>query len=318
MTSPVIEVKGLKTRFFTNTETIDAVNKVDFTVPHSSTFAIVGESGSGKSATALSIMRLIPKFSGKIIEGSVMFGGRDILTVSEKEMTNIRGKEIGMIFQEPMTSLNPVMRIGDQISEVAMFHDKLTKTQARDKTTEMLNTLGISSPKTRYAEYPHQMSGGMKQRIMIAMALICSPRLLIADEPTTALDVTTQATIIDLIKRLQMTLKMSIMFITHDLAIVAEIANYIAVMYAGRFVELCGVNTFFKEAGHPYSLELLESLSLEGKKRETNVSVLNDKRPQSGCAYRNRCAKAIDACRLEEPALDEISDGHFAACWAFK
>ena len=229
-------------------------------MPQCKTLAIVGESGSGKTAIALSIMRLNPKSTSKIIEGNAIFNNIDLFKISEQEMVKIRGKEISMIFQEPMTSLNPVMRIGDQIMETAMFHDGLNKRQARDKTVQLLKELGFSSPETSINEYPHQMSGGMKQRIMIAMAIICTPKLLIADEPTTSLDVTVQAMIIDLIKRLQITLKMSIIFITHDLAIVAEIADYVAVMYNGRIVEQADVKTFFRGASHPYSKELLQSV----------------------------------------------------------
>lgn len=255
----VIEITNLKTHFYTKSGVIKAVDGISFTVPQCKTLAIVGESGSGKSATALSIMRLNPGLTSKIIDGEAIFGNIDLFKISEKEMVKIRGKEISMIFQEPMTSLNPVMRIGDQIMETAMFHDGLNKRQARDKTVQLLNELGFSSPGTIINEYPHQMSGGMRQRIMIAIAIICAPKLLIADEPTTSLDVTIQAMIIDLIKRLQMTLKMSIIFITHDLAIVAEIADYVAVMYAGRIVEQADVKTFFRDTKHPYSKELLQS-----------------------------------------------------------
>ncbi|MGR3320216.1 MAG: ABC transporter ATP-binding protein, partial [Candidatus Anammoxibacter sp.] len=229
MSNNVIEVKDLKTYFSSNSGLIKAVDGISFNVPKGKTFAIVGESGSGKSVTALSIMRLIPKSPDMITEGKVMFGNIDLLKISEREMTNVRGREIGMVFQEPSTSLNPVMKIGDQVKEVVMIHNGLKKRQAKEKAVDMLGKLGIESPETIIDKYPHQMSGGMKQRIMIAMALICAPKLLIADEPTTSLDVTIQAVIIDIIKRLQTTLNMSIIFITHDLGVVAEVADYVAV-----------------------------------------------------------------------------------------
>ncbi len=259
----VIEIKNLETHFYTNTGTVKAIEDVSFVVPDGKTVAIVGESGSGKSATALSIMRLLPQLSSKTVNGEVLFGDIDLLKISEKEMINIRGRDIGMIFQEPMTSLNPVMKIGEQIMEVAITHNKLTKKQAKEKTIQLLKELGITSPGERINEYPHQMSGGMKQRIMIAIALICSPKLLIADEPTTSLDVTIQAVIIDLIKRLQKSLKMSIIFITHDLAVVAEIADFVAVMYKGKIVEHADVISFFKYTQHPYSKKLLNAVAFQ-------------------------------------------------------
>ncbi|MGR3180041.1 MAG: ABC transporter ATP-binding protein [Candidatus Anammoxibacter sp.] len=261
MSNNVIEVKDLKTYFSTNSGLIKAVDGISFDVPKGKTFAIVGESGSGKSVTALSIMRLIPKSKDIITTGKVMFGNIDLLKISEREMTNVRGKEIGMVFQEPSTSLNPVMKIGDQVGEVVMIHNGLKKRQAKEKAVDMLGKLGIVSPETIIDKYPHQMSGGMKQRIMIAMALICTPKLLIADEPTTSLDVTIQAVIIDIIKRLQTNLNMSIIFITHDLGVVAEVADYVAVMKNGKIVENTDVKTFFRNPKHPYSIELLKNSS---------------------------------------------------------
>lgn len=271
MSNNVIEVNNLKTYFSTNSGLIKAVDGVSFEAPQGKTLAIVGESGSGKSVTALSIMRLIPKSTDKTTTGSVLFGNKDLLKIPEREMANIRGKEISIIFQEPMTSLNPIMSIGDQIQEVAITHDRLKKSQAKEKTIDMLRELGITSPETVINKYPHQMSGGMRQRVMIAMALICTPKLLIADEPTTSLDVTIQALIIDIIKRLQMALKMSIIFISHDLGVVAEVADYVSVMYAGKIVEYTDVKTFFRNARHPYSLELLKSIrDTENKKCGNN------------------------------------------------
>ncbi|MGR3219989.1 MAG: ABC transporter ATP-binding protein [Candidatus Anammoxibacter sp.] len=262
MSSNVIEVKDLKTHFSSSSGLIKAVDGISFNVPEGKTFAIVGESGSGKSVTALSIMRLIPKSKDVITTGEVMLGDVDLLKISEREMTGIRGKEIGMVFQEPTTSLNPVMKIGDQVKEVVMIHNGLKKRRAKEEAVHMLGKLGIKSPETIIDKYPHQMSGGMKQRIMIAMALICTPKLLIADEPTTSLDVTIQAVIIDIIKKLQTTLKMSIIFITHDLGVVAEVADYVAVMKNGKIVENTDVKTFFRNPQHPYSVKLLNNISI--------------------------------------------------------
>ena len=255
----VLEVKDLKTYFRGTNRLVKAVDGISFSVPEGKTLAILGESGSGKSITAHSIMRLIPKSIEKSIEGQILFENNNLLEISEKEMVKIRGKLISMIFQEPMTSLNPVMRIGDQIQEVAMFHDGLNKLDAKEKTVEILEKLAIQRPAEVFKKYPHQMSGGMKQRIMIAMAIICTPRLLIADEPTTSLDVTIQALIIDIIMKLQRSLNMSIIFISHDLGVVAEVADYIAVMYNGKLVEQGEVNAFFREPKHPYSAMLIKA-----------------------------------------------------------
>lgn len=331
MTKNIIEVKNLSTHFYTNSGTIKAVNDVSFTIPYGKTLAIVGESGSGKSATALSIMRLIPKSSAEIVSGEVIFDDIDLLKLTERQMRRIRGKDIGMIFQEPMTSLNPVMKIGDQIMEVSITHEKLSKSQAKEKTINILTNLGITSADKRINNYPHQLSGGMKQRVMIAISMICSPKLLIADEPTTSLDVTIQATIIDLIKSLQKVIKMSIMFITHDLAVVAKIADYVLVMYAGNVIEHADVNSFFRKTKHPYSRELLRSCtpSVQDKKekynnhnrrtvntyiRDSDISVYG---LNTGCSYYYLCKNAMDKCKTSAPFLNNDGFGHNTACWLF-
>ncbi len=264
----VLEVKDLKTYFLGKRRLIKAVDGISFSVPNGKTIAILGESGSGKSITAHSIMRLIPKSIDKTVSGQILFQDKNLLEIPEKEMVKIRGKFISMIFQEPMTSLNPVMKIGDQIKEVAMFHEGLNKHEAKEKTVEILGKLAIQSPGEVFNKYPYQMSGGMKQRIMIAMAIICTPRLLIADEPTTSLDVTIQALIIDIIKKLQRSLNMSIIFISHDLGVVAEVADYIAVMYDGKLVEQGEVKAFFSGPKHPYAAKLLESYHEIGVKKQ--------------------------------------------------
>lgn len=336
MPNNVIKVNNLSTYFYTNSGEVKAVDGVSFSVPNGKTLAIVGESGSGKSATALSIMRLIPKSSAKIASGEVLFGDVDLLKISEKEMINIRGQDIGMIFQEPMTSLNPVMKIGEQIMEVVMTHHQLNRQQARHKTIQLLNKLGITSPEKRINDYPHQMSGGMKQRVMIAIALICSPKLLIADEPTTSLDVTIQAIIIDLIMRLQKSLKMSIIFITHDLAVVAEIADYVLVMYNGSVVENANVISFFKRTKHPYSKVLLNSTTLlntisSDKKAEKSNSNNSQRVNQHkhyfsntvyesdvGCKFYNLCINANDKCKSISPDLQNDGSDHYVACWLYE
>ena len=331
MEKNIIEVKNLSTDFYTNNGTIKAVNDVSFNVPFGKTLAIVGESGSGKSATALSIMRLIPKHTAEIVKGEVIFNDVDLLKLPESQMRRIRGNDIGMIFQEPMTSLNPVMKIGDQIMEVARTHDKLSKSEAKEKTIHLLNKLGIISADKMINSYPHQLSGGMKQRVMISIAMICSPKLLIADEPTTSLDVTIQAAIINLIKSLQKTIKMSIIFISHDLAVVAEMADYVLVMYTGNVIEYADVNSFFKKTKHPYSKELLRCCThsvqdkndgyLKNCGRKVNSynqnSNINHSALNSGCNYYYRCKDAMDKCKTSTPNLLNNGSEHYVACWLF-
>jgi peptide/nickel transport system ATP-binding protein len=318
----VLEVKNLQTVFFTNSGLFRAVDDVSFTVRRGETLAIVGESGCGKSVSALSIMRLVPDPPGRVIGGSVMLEGTDLLELDESEMREIRGNRISMIFQEPMTSLNPVMRIGDQIVEVVRLHREISAKDAWKQAVDMLRLVRIPEPERRALEYPHQLSGGMRQRAMIAMALACRPALLIADEPTTALDVTIQAQILALIVDLQTRLGTGLILITHDLGVVAQTAQRVIVMYAGKKVEEATVEALFENPRHPYTRGLMASMpaviSLEAKEdaRLTEipgmVPSLTNLPP--GCAFAPRCKLAIDRCRAEYPPLQDF-DGHLAACW---
>jgi peptide/nickel transport system ATP-binding protein len=322
--APVLSVHDLRTVFFTGRGLIKAVDWVSFGVASREVLAIVGESGCGKSMTALSIMRLVPDPPGRIVGGRVMLDGRDLLQLDEGEMRRVRGNDISMIFQEPMTSLNPVMTIGRQISEAVRLHEDVSKSAAADKAVEMLRLVKIPEPAQRAREYPHQLSGGMRQRAMVAMALACNPKVLIADEPTTALDVTIQAQILDLMLSMQQRLGTSIVLITHDLGIVAETAQRVVVMYAGKKVEEAPAEALFEEPMHPYTVGLMGSvprLSLAGS---------NDTRPRlqeipgsvpslvdlpAGCTFAPRCAFATEICRAEFPPYEEKRPGHFAACW---
>jgi len=312
--STLLSIRDLVTSFPTDVGVVRAVDGVSFDVSKGSTVAVVGESGSGKTVTALSIMRLVPP-PGKIEAGEVLLNGQNLLMIPERAMRSIRGRTISMIFQEPMTSLNPVYTVGSQIAEVIKLHQKAPRGQARDKTIEMLKLVGIASPETRIDSYPHQLSGGMRQRVMIAMALACEPELLIADEPTTALDVTIQAQILDLLRRLQEKLAMSVMLITHDLGVVAEFAQDMVVMYAGRIVEQGPVRELFRAPRHPYTEGLLKTLPRLGQSRArgsadrparlpTIEGTLPDPlHPPTGCRFEPRCSYAEEACRKEEPAL---------------
>jgi oligopeptide/dipeptide ABC transporter ATP-binding protein len=312
--STLLSIRDLVTSFPSDAGVVRAVDGVSFDVSKGTTVAVVGESGSGKTVTSLSIMRLVPP-PGKIDAGEVLFNGQNLLEVPERMMRSIRGRKISMIFQEPMTSLNPVYTVGSQIGEVIKLHQKASRGQARDKTIEMLKLVGIASPETRIDSYPHQLSGGMRQRVMIAMALACEPELLIADEPTTALDVTIQAQILDLLRRLQEKLAMSVMLITHDLGVVAEFAQEMVVMYAGRIVEQGPVGELFRAPKHPYTEGLLMTLPRPGRSRArgsadrparlpTIEGTLPDPlHPPSGCRFEPRCSYAEESCRKEEPAL---------------
>ena len=319
MSEPLLEVRELQTHFFTDDGVVRAVDGVSFAISAGETLAVVGESGSGKSVTSLSILRLIASPPGRIVGGSIKFRGRDLLSLSEAEMRAIRGKEISMIFQEPMTSLNPVFSCGEQILEVLMLHERLDRTTARVRTIELLRTVGIPSPEQRVDEYPHQMSGGMRQRVMIAMALACKPSLLIADEPTTALDVTIQAQILELLKRLQAELGMAVLLITHDLGVVAETADRVAVMYAGQVVEYCAVRDAFRATRHPYTAGLLASLPRLGgddtRLRVIPGNVPNPVRFPGGCRFHPRCPIAVERCRNEVPELRDVGGGHLARCF---
>jgi len=317
----LLSVKGLSTHFFAEAGVIKAVQDVSFSIKSGKTFALVGESGCGKSVTALSIMRLVPAPQGKIISGEIIFEQKDLLALSEKQMRQVRGNEIAMIFQEPMTSLNPVYTIGNQIVEAITLHQKKNTSQAWIDAVEMLQKVGIADPQQRAVEYPHQMSGGMQQRVMIAMAVSCEPALLIADEPTTALDVTIQAQILDLLDELQKQNGMSILLITHDLGIVAERAEDVAVMYASRIVEVADAQRLFVEPLHPYTQGLLKSLlrlDFEGKRLHTiSGNVPDPLHFPSGCKFHPRCPIGCNdkRCQTAEPELKEVQPGRLVACW---
>ena len=319
----VLDVKNLQTVFFTNSGLFKAVDDLSFCVRRGETLAIVGESGCGKSVTALSIMRLVPDPPGRIVGGSVTLEGTDVLGLEEAEMRAIRGNRISMIFQEPMTSLNPVMRIGDQITEAVRLHREMSAKEAWKKAIEMLRLVRIPEPERRVHEYPHQLSGGMRQRAMIAMALACRPALLIADEPTTALDVTIQAQILALIVELQKELGTGLILITHDLGVVAQTAQRVIVMYAGKKVEEAGVEALFENPRHPYTRGLMASMPAVlsfGQKTDARLTEIPGMVPSltnlpPGCAFAPRCSLAIDKCRAEFPPLEDWGDNHFAACW---
>ncbi len=321
--SKLLEVRDLCTYFYTRSGLIKAVDHVSFDVNAGENVAIVGESGCGKSITALSIMRLVTSPPGKIVEGSIRLNGLDLLSVSEARMRRIRGNDISMVFQEPMTSLNPVLKVGRQISEILRLHEGLGRKEALDKVIDLLRLVHISEPERRAQEYPHQLSGGMRQRVVIAMALACSPQLLIADEPTTALDVTIQAQILDLIVDLKQRTKAAIIFITHDLGVVAEIAQRVIVMYAGRKVEEAKVNDLFLRPRHPYTVGLLASVprlgsSLHGEAprlQEMPGSVPSLAEEVRGCPFAPRCGLATDLCHNKMPPLEEHETQHFAACF---
>ena len=315
---PLLKVNNLKTYFFTDDGVVKAVDGVDFEVYPGETLGIVGESGCGKSVTSLSILRLLDE-KGKIVDGEIIFEGKDLVKLDENKMREIRGNDIAMIFQEPMVALNPVYTVGDQIMEAIILHQKVHKDEARKIAIDMLRKVGIPEPEKRVDEYPHELSGGMRQRAMIAMALSCHPKLLIADEPTTALDVTIQAQILELMKQLQKDLGMAIIMITHDLGVIAEISDRVAVMYAGKMVEYTDVKRLFKNPKHPYTWALLNAiprLDIEQERLFSIPGVVPDALHfPSGCKFHTRCEFATEKCRNEEPGLIEIEDGHFVACW---
>ena len=317
----LLEVRNLRTHFFTEDGVVPAVDGVDFSLKPGQTLGIVGESGCGKSITSMSVMRLIPNPPGKIVEGEIIFDKKDLLNLSDAEMRRIRGNEISMIFQEPMTSLNPVFTIGSQIMEAIMLHQKLDKKAAREKCIEMLKLVGIPRADEVVDDYPHQFSGGMRQRVMIAMALSCNPKLLIADEPTTALDVTIQAQILELMKELKEKLNTAIMLITHDLGVVAEMADHIIVMYAGRVVEEGTALDIFDDPKHPYTIGLLNSKpNLNRTSTRLDVipgSVPNPLAIPDGCAFNPRCPHAMDICGNKMPHLDNIAQGRKVRCWLY-
>jgi peptide/nickel transport system ATP-binding protein/oligopeptide transport system ATP-binding protein len=317
----LIQVKNLRTSFFTPEGEVRAVDGVSFSIGEGKTLGLVGESGCGKSVTALSIMRLVPSPPGKIVGGEIVYRGQDLLKLNGTAMRKIRGNEISMIFQEPMTSLNPVFTIGDQIGEAIRLHQGLGKRETREKTIEMLRLVKMADPESRVDDYPHQLSGGMRQRVMIAMALSCNPSLLIADEPTTALDVTIQAQILELIEELQeKKLGMALLLITHDLGVVAERADEVAIMYAGKIVERAPTQTIFNRPLHPYTVGLLNSLPGVGAKKKKRLEAIPGVVPSllelpSGCHFRDRCPKAAGICAEAEPELVEKQKDHWAACY---
>ena len=317
--TPLLRVSDLKTYFYTEEGVGRAVDGVTFELDRGETLGLVGESGCGKSVSALSVMRLVPEPPGKIESGQILLKGRNLLELTEDDMCAIRGDDVAMIFQEPMTSLNPVLTCGYQIVEAVLLHQKVSKQEARERAIEMLKMVGIPAPEQRIDEYPHQLSGGMRQRVMIAMALSCNPDLLIADEPTTALDVTIQAQILELLERLQEDLSMAILLITHDLGVIAETADRIAVMYAGKIVEYASTEKLFENPSHPYSGGLLHSIPRLGQLRE-RLEIIPGMVPDAryyprGCRFSPRCPLADAHCMEEEPPLEKLEDGHWVSCW---
>ena len=318
----LLEVSGLRTHFFTPEGRVRAVDGVDMTIGRGRTLGVLGESGSGKSVTALSVMRLI-QAPGQIVDGSIELDGRDVLKLTEEEMRHVRGREISMIFQEPMTSLNPVFTLGDQIAEVFMIHRGYGRAEALEGAAHMLEQVGIPSPTSRVDDFPHQFSGGMRQRAMIAMAIACQAKLMIADEPTTALDVTIQAQILDLMLTLQQDLGMAIMLITHDLGVIAETSDEVVVMYAGQVVEYLPIDDLFNNPSHPYTEGLLASIPRLGEKFKTGKQPLKEIpgvvpnliRLPPGCPFASRCGYVMEQCRQERPPLFRLSPQHGSRCW---
>jgi oligopeptide/dipeptide ABC transporter ATP-binding protein len=320
MKEVLLQVSDLKVNFNTEAGVVKAVDGVSFAVDKGETLGLVGESGCGKSVSALSLLRLIPTPPGEIVDGKALWEGRDLLKLSLPELIGIRGREIGMIFQEPLTSFNPVQKIGAQISEVLNIHTTLDPLETKERVLEMLNRVGISDPARSYEAYPHELSGGMRQRAMIALALICGPQLLIADEPTTALDVTIQAQILDLLAELQMENSMSVLLITHNMGIVAGNAHRVAVMYAGKIVEFAPVNELFKNPLHPYTQGLLASIPKLNQQEPLVAipgTIPDPLRLPDGCRFEPRCPKATEQCRKEYPFEKEVAPGHLVSCWRY-
>jgi len=319
----LLRIKNLKTYFFTEKGVVPAVDGVDITVSRGKVIGLVGESGCGKSITALSILRLVENPPGRIVEGEINFDGRNVLDFSKQEMCQHRGNEISMIFQEPMTSLNPVITIGKQVAEAIKLHQNLNTKEAKQVVLDMLDMVGIPEPERRYNSYPHQLSGGLRQRVMIAMALCCRPKLLIADEPTTALDVTIEAQILNLMKELQKQINTSIIMITHNLGVVAEICDDVYVMYAGKIVESAGVFDLFEQPLHPYTNGLMNSIpKINNSKEDTRLYSIKGMVPNllylpQGCRFSPRCEEAMDICREKEPELYEVGSNHFVRCFKY-
>ncbi len=316
----LLEVRNLKTQFFTPEGVVRAVDGVSFDIEEGETVALVGESGCGKSVSALSVMGLIPDPPGRIVEGQVFFRGQDLCQLHPEQMRRIRGSEIAMIFQEPMTSLNPVLTIGLQLTEALEMHRNLRGAEAEKRCVEFLQWVGIPDPKRRLSQYPHQFSGGMRQRVMIAMALICEPRLILADEPTTALDVTIQAQILELLKDTSRRLRVAMILITHNLGIVARYADRVNVMYAGKIIETSAARQIYENPRHPYTRGLLRSVPRLDQPRKAKLDPIDGQPPEltnlpPGCSFRPRCKFTVEKCAHESPVLREVGEGHLSACW---
>ncbi len=319
MSEPLLEIANLRTYFISKDAEVKAVDGIDLTVYPRQIVCVVGESGSGKSITSLSIMRLVPQPRGKIVSGTMMFNGRNLLDLSEEQMTDVRGNEISMIFQEPMTALNPVLSIGDQITEVLIRHRHMTKRQAWGKAVEMLRFVGVPRSEQIVHDYPHQLSGGLRQRVMIAMAMVCEPKLLLADEPTTALDVTIQAQVLDLMKKMRDDFNTAIVLITHDLGVVADMADHVVVMYAGQVVESVNADDLFAQPLHPYTKALMASIPSLDEEKEVLYSIPGTVPDAAafpvGCRFAERCPLAQPSCREKMPELRELQPGHFVRCY---
>jgi len=316
----LLEVRDLKTYFYTSQGTVKAVDGISFDVASGETVALVGESGCGKTMSALSVMRLVSRPQGSIVGGEILFAGRDLLRLSDEEMRRVRGAEIAMIFQEPMTSLNPVLTIGRQITETLEAHREISKEEARRRALELLRLVGIPDPERRLNDYPHQLSGGMRQRVMIAIALSCNPKLILADEPTTALDVTIQAQILELMRDLTRQFGVALLIITHNLGVVARYAERVYVMYAGKIVESASAAEIYRRPRHPYTLGLLHSVPRLDQPRKAKLDPIGGQPPDlwrlpPGCGFQPRCKFAIEKCH-EVPPLQEVGDHHRSACWA--
>jgi len=318
--TPLLDVRSLRTEFRTDVGVVHAVRDVSFSVSPGEVLGIVGESGSGKSATMLSVMGLIPNPPGRIVGGEVLFEGRDLLTLSSDELRRVRGSEIGMIFQEPLTSLNPVFTIGDQLDEAIRVHQRIGKAEARRHSVEMLKMVNIASPERVVDDYPHQLSGGMCQRVMLAVALACRPKLLIADEPTTALDISTQDQLLALVRQLQRELGLAVVWITHDLGIIAGLADRVVVMYAGEIMEQAAVDDLYDSPAHPYTIGLMDCVpTIVGPHRNRLSSIPgappDPVHPPEGCPFEPRCVFAMGRCAIDRPSLEEVAPGHVRACW---